>query len=92
MRPFCSGALATEHADSMAGLAHEMGWSGSPARWLSMSFESDQVLALVDEGLGNSCYLVDLGDGRSVGGLSPGRRQWQHGADREGPNDGGSAC
>ena len=34
-----------------------------------MSFESDQVLALVDEGLGNSCYLVDLGDGRSVGGF-----------------------
>ncbi len=25
-----------------------------------MSFESDQVLALVDEGLGNSCYLVVL--------------------------------
>lgn len=31
-----------------------------------MSFESDQVLALVDEGLGNSCYLVDLGDGRAL--------------------------
>ncbi|MEJ7771758.1 MAG: MBL fold metallo-hydrolase [Geodermatophilaceae bacterium] len=31
-----------------------------------MSFHTDQVLALVDEGLGNSCYLVDLGDGRAV--------------------------
>ncbi len=31
-----------------------------------MSFESDQVLALVDEGLGNSCYLLDLGDGRAL--------------------------
>ncbi|MDQ3576854.1 MAG: MBL fold metallo-hydrolase [Actinomycetota bacterium] len=31
-----------------------------------MSFDSDHVLALVDEGLGNSCYLVDLGGGRAL--------------------------
>lgn len=31
-----------------------------------MSFQSEQVLVLVDEGLGNSCYLVDLGDGRAL--------------------------
>ncbi len=31
-----------------------------------MGFEPDQVAALVDEGLGNSCYLLDLGDGAAL--------------------------
>ncbi|MEV6900361.1 MBL fold metallo-hydrolase [Amycolatopsis sp. NPDC051372] len=31
-----------------------------------MSFTDDHLLPLVDEGLGNSAYLVDLGDGRAL--------------------------
>ncbi|MET7338775.1 MBL fold metallo-hydrolase [Nonomuraea sp. NPDC005650] len=31
-----------------------------------MGFADDHLLALVDEGLGNSAYLVDLGDGRAL--------------------------
>lgn len=31
-----------------------------------MSFMSDYLIPLVDEGLGNSAYLVDLGDGRAL--------------------------
>ncbi len=31
-----------------------------------MSFADEHLIALVDEGLGNSAYLVDLGDGRAL--------------------------
>ena len=31
-----------------------------------MSFTSDHLIPLVDEGLGNSAYLADLGDGRAL--------------------------
>lgn len=31
-----------------------------------MGFSSENLIALVDEGLGNSAYLVDLGDGRAL--------------------------
>ncbi|OII66804.1 rhodanese-like domain-containing protein [Streptomyces sp. CC77] len=31
-----------------------------------MSFPEDQLIPLVDEGLGNSAYLLDLGDGRAL--------------------------
>lgn len=31
-----------------------------------MSFADDHLIPLVDEGLGNSAYLVDLGDGRAL--------------------------
>ncbi len=31
-----------------------------------MSVESDHLIPLVDEGLGNSAYLLDLGDGRAL--------------------------
>ncbi|MFF5476362.1 rhodanese-like domain-containing protein [Streptomyces sp. NPDC012935] len=31
-----------------------------------MGFADDHLIALVDEGLGNSAYLVDLGDGRAL--------------------------
>jgi hydroxyacylglutathione hydrolase len=31
-----------------------------------MSFTSEHLIPLVDEGLGNSAYLVDLGDGRAL--------------------------
>ena len=31
-----------------------------------MGFEAENLLPLVDEGLGNSAYLVDLGDGRAL--------------------------
>lgn len=31
-----------------------------------MSIEPDQLIPLVDEGLGNSAYLLDLGDGRAL--------------------------
>ncbi|MFB6613200.1 rhodanese-like domain-containing protein [Streptomyces sp. NPDC056367] len=31
-----------------------------------MSFPGDQLIPLVDEGLGNSAYLLDLGDGRAL--------------------------
>ncbi|MFN6550640.1 rhodanese-like domain-containing protein [Mycolicibacterium septicum] len=31
-----------------------------------MSFTDDHVIPIVDEGLGNSAYLVDLGDGRAL--------------------------
>ncbi|MDN0199270.1 MBL fold metallo-hydrolase [Streptomyces sp. S.PNR 29] len=31
-----------------------------------MGFADDHLMALVDEGLGNSAYLVDLGDGRAL--------------------------
>lgn len=31
-----------------------------------MGFTDDHLIALVDEGLGNSAYLVDLGDGRAL--------------------------
>jgi hydroxyacylglutathione hydrolase len=31
-----------------------------------LSFASDHLIPLVDEGLGNSAYLVDLGDGRAL--------------------------
>src|SRR5262245_22838321 len=31
-----------------------------------MGMTSDQLVALVDEGLGNSAYLLDLGDGRAL--------------------------
>jgi glyoxylase-like metal-dependent hydrolase (beta-lactamase superfamily II)/rhodanese-related sulfurtransferase len=31
-----------------------------------MGFAEDHLIALVDEGLGNSAYLVDLGDGRAL--------------------------
>jgi hydroxyacylglutathione hydrolase len=31
-----------------------------------MGFADDQLIPLVDEGLGNSAYLVDLGDGRAL--------------------------
>src|SRR5439155_25991599 len=35
-------------------------------RGLGVSFESDLLIPLVDEGLGNSAYLLDLGDGRAL--------------------------
>ena len=35
-------------------------------RGLGVSFESDHLIPLVDEGLGNSAYLLDLGDGRAL--------------------------
>lgn len=31
-----------------------------------MGFADDHLIPLVDEGLGNSAYLVDLGDGRAL--------------------------
>ncbi|RPK90030.1 hypothetical protein [Streptomyces sp. ADI98-10] len=31
-----------------------------------MGFPEDHLIPLVDEGLGNSAYLVDLGDGRAL--------------------------
>lgn len=31
-----------------------------------MGFADDHLMALVDESLGNSAYLVDLGDGRAL--------------------------
>src|SRR5258708_34220762 len=31
-----------------------------------MSFTGEYLIRLVDEGLGNSAYLVDLGDGRAL--------------------------
>src|SRR5437773_6591090 len=31
-----------------------------------LSFTDDHLIPLVDEGLGNSAYLVDLGDGRAL--------------------------
>ena len=31
-----------------------------------MSYARDQLIPLVDEGLGNSAYLADLGDGRAL--------------------------
>ncbi|MFF7793809.1 hypothetical protein [Streptomyces sp. NPDC007991] len=31
-----------------------------------MRFADDHLIPLVDEGLGNSAYLVDLGDGRAL--------------------------
>ena len=31
-----------------------------------MSYARDYLIPLVDEGLGNSAYLADLGDGRAL--------------------------
>ena len=31
-----------------------------------MSYARDHLIPLVDEGLGNSAYLADLGDGRAL--------------------------
>ncbi|CAL9349695.1 Hydroxyacylglutathione hydrolase [Streptomyces sp. enrichment culture] len=39
---------------------------GSPVLEDAVSFADDHLVPLVDEGLGNSSYLVDLGDGRAL--------------------------
>lgn len=36
------------------------------AERLGMAFADEYLIPLVDEGLGNSAYLVDLGDGRAL--------------------------
>lgn len=50
-----------------------------------MSMTDDQLVAVVDEGLGNSAYLLDLGDGRALA-VDPPRdlRALRRAADRRG--------
>ena len=50
-----------------------------------MSFAEDRLIPLVDDGLGNSAYLVDLGDGRALAlDVSRDLRAVRHAAERRG--------
>src|SRR5215831_2608830 len=58
-RASASNSVALRTASPMAS-------SIVPWNSVAMSFAAEQLIPLVDVGLGNSAYLVDLGDGRAL--------------------------
>src|SRR5215471_12220770 len=59
-------ARATPSKSAALRTASPMASSRVPWNSVAMGFAEGQLISLVDVGLGNSAYLVDLGDGRAL--------------------------